>query len=1030
MSKKPSKKKNNEEDIDPKRARKGRREITMREKKRKKLEKGDMIIHEDVAKFVETEAKKTGKTAIEVLDTLFEYGFAVVEFDETQGKASLIYNSWSSPMPAIPESDRYSQKILKEFRRLRENFPPVAAGVEWHRDFTSGGGFIVQIDDPKDKHQEKVKGITEDLCADVYQDQYTIGLDNILDIMMDMALTDGCSAAEIVYGKEVSFEEYVESFEEVTMPDTGKMAYVMVPKEPKWKSTNDKVDDGLGGVTRLKIIEEAASRLRPYRHPLSGEILYWTLDEKGKSEHVKQGWGTQNALNQQRKTLKFHPWEILWLSWNQRGVNLKGMSIIQPVYTIARFVEAIQKAIGIGFRRWANKKYFFVCGTEKRPWTKPHINQFLKALEKMVKNNWIGIPVPQGFKVEEMGGEESIFEGKNLLDYLTGMICAGMQFPREFLEIGKSGTSEKAWLAWTVRYGRNQQQVRRAIENQLWTRHLWCKLGKEYRVKKKGVKPADQEMRPTYIPKLQWRAEGRWHRERKTELLSGLLNVANPVDAPLKMSIQREISAVLGFGEVDWDVIQEIFTTQSEIRLLEAKMEKLKAQANLEVTQEEAKSGELKKSIKTKREMAAQPPQTPEEQLRLQAEKRALGGVSRTTRGEKATAPEKGKAKEQGGTRQPKRVVEETLKTERMKQKKLELEMETEKAKLETFKKKEKKLLEIMETAEQDRKNREQKEFKLREETEGLTQDKLQSEIDKNKISMGTIPFKGLLPKGVAEKLAKSFEETEVARREKILTEKTLMEKREEERKAKEKKNEEERKTREEKLEGERKAEEEKIEQQRTERETKRLKKVELEETERKVREENESKTRIETQRLMQEKIKLETDQLKKIRLEETERKAKERKLEEERKVKEEELEEERKAKAEKLEGDRIKSETKRLKKVELEETERKVREEETAEMLRKTEELKQDELRARISKAKAEEERIKSLSTDIGLLPKSKADEISEQILETEKLKQEQVKMETKKAKAEYERQQKKIKLLDELEERMKKKKKRQKTK
>lgn len=724
-------------------------------------------IVEDSAQWIKDESDRTGLSVEEVTDNLLQGNIALLEFSETDGKASLVFKSWTSPMPAVGEIQRLSRKVITDFRSLRENFAPVAAGIEWHRDFSSGGGFTVQINDPKDSHKKQMKGEIEAFNRNVYQDQLTVGLDNIDDIMMDTALTDGCAAAEIVYDKEVEFMDYVDGFETVIIENEGgkRVAVkVMKPKEPNWHT------DFKGGITRLKIIDDAYNRLRPYRHPKSGEILFWTLDEK-----VSVEWSSKAIKN--KNVIKFHPWEIFWLSWNQRGTNLKGMSMIQPVYSVAKFVQAIQKAVGVGFNRWANKKYFFVCGSEKRPWSKPAQKAFLKAMAKMIKFNYVGIPVPPGFKIENIGGEGTVFEGTNLLDYLTGQICAGMQYPREFLEMGKTQGSDKAWLAWTVRYGRNQQQVRRAIEHQLWQRQLWCLHGKKYRVGKKGVLIANQEQRDVYVPSLQWRAEGRWHREKKTELFKSLLDAANPIDPPLKMAVQKGIADVLGFGAIDWETVTELFEIRSETSLLEAKLEKLEAKAKLEITEELAKSGKLKATIEARAEAQLQMAKQQQEggapskdELDRRAKARLEGGVSRTPKGE---------AKPMGGTREPKRVAEtipdhfigripfipkeeaeqiakNIIKTEKEKQKKIIAETERLNAEIESLK-----------VEAEQRKKLGFEESEDRSKTEELRQRKLRVEIAMKHTEL--LKEQGsLLPKEKADELAEAMLETQRKEQERI----------------------------------------------------------------------------------------------------------------------------------------------------------------------------------------------------------------------------------------------------------------------
>jgi hypothetical protein len=909
----------------------------------------------------------------------------------------------------------YSCEVPNHILYVRRNGVPIWSG-------NSGGGFLIQIDDPKDAHQKEMRETVKRFCMTVFQDQYVIGLDAILDIMMDIALTDGCAAAEIVYEKEVEFNDYLDEqtpVEEIIGLD-GKKIKVLKPKvmtDALWKS--------LGGITRLKIIEDSYTRLIPYRHPISGEVLYWTLDEKSSTPNA--GLTYEDIVNREKKKtiIKFHPWEIFWLSWNKHGTNLKGLSLIQPVYSIAKMAQIIQTSVGKGYNRWANKKYFFVCvppeteilttegyksieeiageiakefkekielnvernyklitcngeaiiekvykrpyigklitikaemldaisftpehpiliakknrirtkegheqyivkyeidgftkaedvkvgdyvivpkfkedrdfwmgfpdlshregrgygrnpipiqsqclsedlaklfgwylaegsitdyavhfalniteedyaleiaelsweflglhttiskkeeehvievsinskvfaefmmetfgcgandkhlpssflywkpnilkalisrivkgdgslgkdnwirlklnsqllqrqlqlallkigyraslfpvlrepiseiqgreihqnpawvltwnenskiivedennyyfrinnittkdysgfvynlrstsgefnvpfathncGTERRPWNKVYRQEFLKAMEKMIANNWVGTPVPWGFDIKEIGGEASIFDGKNILDHLISMIAAGMQYPLDFLESGRTQASDKSWLAWTVRYGRSQNQIRRAMEHQLFETHLRCKFGSTVKESRKGPNQKDL---PIYIPKLQWKAEGQWLKDAKMKTLTGLLNVANPIDYPLKIPIQKEMGATLGIGEIDWTEIEDLFDTQNKTRLATAKIDKLKTEAKLEAI-EQMTSEELANIP----EPQPQKPQTPEEKLKEQGEKRQEKGVSRTTK-ETGTESKKGLAKGMGGTRKVAETIE------------------------------------------------------------------------------------------------------------------------------------------------------------------------------------------------------------------------------------------------------------------------------------------------------------------------------------------------------------------------------------
>jgi len=495
------------------------------ESKKEKLIK-PFTFEENVADWGKKRAKELEMTEQEFWEsTMGESDFALVEFDEATGKASL---KLFSEQLVTKDEDEKPEKILQEYQELRENFAPVSAGVEYHKNFMVGSGFDIMIDEPKDKHQQQMKEEIIKLTGDIYQDYYNRGLDKILFVMIDTALTTGAAAAEVVYAKEgePNFSDYITKEDDEVK--------LQMPTIAQWKS--------FGGIKRLKIIKDAITRLKPIFDNKSYEILYWTLDE------VK---GTTITPDKEKKEpQKFLPWQIFWLSWNTRETELVGESIIRPVRTIAKIVKSINESVGEGFHRWANRKYFFVLGTEKRPWSNISKANFLKLLEQMARKNWTGIPVPQGFDVKEIGGQ--IFQGRDVLDHFISMIAAGMTYPRDFLEFGRTRAGDKAWLAWQVKYGSAQRQIRRAIEQQLFEKHLWCLVGQTYDVPKQGVPEKERETHPIFIPKMRWRAEGRWQQAEELKSLQGWLNVANPVGPEFKLAIEKRAAELLGLGEIEF----------------------------------------------------------------------------------------------------------------------------------------------------------------------------------------------------------------------------------------------------------------------------------------------------------------------------------------------------------------------------------------------------------------------------------------------------------------------------------------------
>jgi len=561
-----------------------------------------LSFQESAEKFIKERCKQTGESEEEVVKDLFSGEVAIVEFNEATGKASLQFFS-GAEMKAINKMT--NEELFAEYKDLRENFAPVSAGIEYHKTFLVGSGFDVLADDPSDKHKIQMRDEIKELSRTIYMDYYRQGLDKILFIMADDLLTYGASAAEVIFWKDITYGEFGELGEEGTIKSWDEFG------TKEWKS--------LKGIRRLKIIDNAITRLIPYIDSKSLEVKYWSLDEKvdkSVTQEIQEKVGTAKK----KDVIKFYPFEIFWLSWNTRGTSLIGESIIKPALEIARLVRRIQQSIGKGFERWADRKYFFICGTEKRPWNKNAQRQFLKYLEIMIKNNWTGIPVPQGFDIKNIGGE--VFEGTNILNHLINMICAAMNYPRDFLEQGRTRAGDKAWLAWQVKYGTNQRMMRRDIEHQLFEKHLWCKFGKTYKVPKQGVDVKERETVDIYIPKIEWKAEGRWQRAEEIKTLQGWLNVANPIGPEFKLSIERRGAELMGFGDIEFPSFKE----------LRREMKRAERAEELRMQQQEA---------------------------RLQ--KRQKKGVSTALA---PTGKEKRPPPSAGGTRQPKLIKEKALREE------------------------------------------------------------------------------------------------------------------------------------------------------------------------------------------------------------------------------------------------------------------------------------------------------------------------------------------------------------------------------
>jgi len=515
-------------------------------------------------KYLNDEAKNRGIPAQDIAADLFNNEFGIIEFDEATGKASFEMYSGSTD---VAIEDMKPEALMAEYKLLRETFPPVSAGIEYHKTFLCGGGFDIIEDDPRDKHKVLMKETCQKLAKNISMDYYREGLDKLLYMLADPILTYGMAAAEIIYGRDIEFTEFAEPSKETINGKVIEGWTTRMPTISEWKSFK--------GITRLKILPDANSRLIPHFDPKTFEMKYWSLDSKVQKT-VSQDIAERAGVIQKKTGTLFNPFSILWLSWNTRGVDLKGISIIRPVLEMARLVRKIQAAIGKGFERWADKKYFFVCGSDKRPWNKNSQRRFVKYLELMIKNHWTGVPVPTGFDVKTIGGE--VFEGTNILDHLISMICAGMNYPRDFLEQGKSNSGDKGWLAWQVKYSSNQRLFRQDVENQIFQKHLWCNFGKTYKVPKQNVDEKKQEKRDIYIPQLLWKAEGQYQRAEETKSLQGWLNVANPIGPEFKLAVEKRGAEIAGLGSID-------FPTHAELRKqikMETKIREIQLQQMIE----------------------------------------------------------------------------------------------------------------------------------------------------------------------------------------------------------------------------------------------------------------------------------------------------------------------------------------------------------------------------------------------------------------------------------------------------------------
>lgn len=578
--------------------------------KKKKKDKILTIDTKDFPKWIQEEAKRRKISEVKAMTDLFDDGFMVYVHETATGKASIKYvNLWGG-------EKKKTTSELGELRRLRKKFGPVSAAIDFHKNSLLGSGISVTIDDPKDNFKKEIRKYIKEFIKTVYQDVYTKGLGTILDIMLDEALTTGASGAEIVYDKDVDFYKYAELEEVVTGEDKKEILYKVVP--PSWKNDFE-------GIKRLKILNNAIERLKLYRHPISLEALFWTLDEKTQKETPEDIARSAAKFRERKKTLenaiKLHTWQIFWIVVNRRNWDYVGESIITPAVKLSQILEKIQGAIGEGIYRAGNKKYFIVCGTEKRPWGDPWIRNVLALLKEMGEKNWTSMPVPSGFDIKEIGGE--VFEGRNVIDHFVAMIASSMDVPKELIDVGRRGrTSDKPWVVSGVGHRRRQVMLEEAIVNQLFARHLWCKYGK-----KKAKQGGKGEME-IYIPKVKWLREDQFNRQQHIDIIMKGLNVANPLNPLVKLEMERDFCKIMGYDDV-------ILPSQEELKKELDELEKQQL--------EQMKKGPKQKGM-------TKPPQPPtQEKLQKRLEK----GAHTAKKPSQGPVSKKGVAKPMGGTRVP-----------------------------------------------------------------------------------------------------------------------------------------------------------------------------------------------------------------------------------------------------------------------------------------------------------------------------------------------------------------------------------------
>ena len=224
----------------------------------------------DLDEYIINESGRTGKSKDEILEETFHDGFVVVS-ESADGAFKVEGGQLFKPL-----GDKVDD--LTECRRLRERFGPISACVEYIKDVIMGSGFDIVVDNFHDERQRKIQKEMLEWMDTVYQDVYTVGLNALLDILVDNALVEGFGAAEIVFSgaKNDLFNKYAKvvtssviSQEGGRLQKSDTTSYEI--SDPNWED--------LKGIARLKIFLDAPTRLRLYRKGATWEADYWVLDQ-------------------------------------------------------------------------------------------------------------------------------------------------------------------------------------------------------------------------------------------------------------------------------------------------------------------------------------------------------------------------------------------------------------------------------------------------------------------------------------------------------------------------------------------------------------------------------------------------------------------------------------------------------------------------------------------------------------------------------------------------------------------------------
>jgi hypothetical protein len=525
--------------------------------------------------YMEDMRKTTGRSDADILKQTFNNPWIGLNVEETDSFLRMD----AQALGKDKDIDESKKDPIEECIRLRHNFAPVSACVDYVKQELLGGGIDTVIKDTKDKIQKDMRTDIEKLIANVYQDDLIIGLDIIMPILVDYALTTGVGAAEIAYAIDKSFWNYVKISEPQKVTVDNKLVEIVDFDiiEPSWEE--------LKGIKRLKIYKDGYKLFEPQRDNKSMEIKYWVVDDKNNQSVTLSNGQKFRRLDSTKNNqgLYLHNWQLFYLTINKNDYSAKGESIILPALGIAKMLEKILAAVGEGTSRAGFKRFFIIMGSEKRPWGGPFIRNVLQQMKEARDKNWQTIPMPQGFDIKEMGGE--VFDAKEVVDYLLKMLAKAMNVPTKV--VGVTVGSGTGGIEDPNNYRIWKNNLCSSLRNQLYKRHLWALHGNKR--KKQGGGEDD-----TYIPFARINVEELLTLKERTELFKAIMNFANPVDPLMKWKAQTEYCKVMGWEDVleELPTLEEYKKDLDKQKKLQEKMVLDKAKVDAQPPKEEAPIGE------------------------------------------------------------------------------------------------------------------------------------------------------------------------------------------------------------------------------------------------------------------------------------------------------------------------------------------------------------------------------------------------------------------------------------------------------